>query len=90
MTPPDDLSDTADREPIDTMSLSSQMDTVHLDSSATEVGEIPIDFHGVAQGADDVPGRLFARHDAPVPPHGDDDLAVASHIPGLGPDVAWQ
>ena len=56
----------------------------------TEVVEIPVDFHGVAQGADDLPRRFLARHDSPVPTHGDDHPALASYLRRLGADVARQ
>ena len=47
-------------------------------------GEILGDLSRVALGADDVPRRLLAGHDAPVPADGDDDPAVAGHLRGLG------
>ncbi len=52
--------------------------------------EIPVDFHGVAQGADDLPRRLFARHDSPVPADGDDHPALAGDLRRLGANVARQ
>ena len=93
MTPPDAIATRPEESPAaGTATAASTLEQAvapTVPRAALELVEIPVDLQRVAQGTDDLSRRFLARHDSPVPAHGDDHSPLAGDLRRLGPARRW-